>query len=66
MFGSGSAQRRHTYVTPSEDKAGWRVQQMLVDPEGHNDWVAEFHVDLPQSRDANRPVLHLVRIGSLA
>ncbi len=25
---------RHTYVTPSEDKKSWRVQQMLVDPDG--------------------------------
>ena len=36
---------RHTYVTPSDDKKTWRVQQMLVDPEEHNDWVAEFEVD---------------------
>jgi superfamily II RNA helicase len=57
---------RHTYVTPSEDKASWRVQQMLVDPQGHNDWVAEFRVDLPKSRETNRPVLQLVRLGGLA
>jgi hypothetical protein len=57
---------RHTYVTPSEDKAVWRVQQMLVDPEGHNDWVAEFRVELAESRTANRPVLQLVRLGALA
>ena len=29
------------------------------------DWVAEFEVDLPQSRAANEPVLRLRRIGSL-
>ncbi|MCX6904263.1 MAG: DUF3516 domain-containing protein, partial [Verrucomicrobia bacterium] len=56
---------RHTYVTPSEDSQTWRVQQMLVDPEGHNDWVAEFEVNLPQSRAANEPVLRLWRLGSL-
>ncbi|MBI3191973.1 MAG: DUF3516 domain-containing protein, partial [Pedosphaera parvula] len=56
---------RHTYVLPSEDKQTWRVQQMLVDPEGHNDWVAEFEVDLAGSRAANGPVLQLRRIGSL-
>ncbi|MBI4663917.1 MAG: DUF3516 domain-containing protein [Verrucomicrobia bacterium] len=56
---------RHTYVIPSEDKRSWRVQQMLVDPEGHNDWVAEFEVDLAQSRQAGEPVLKLRRIGSL-
>ena len=56
---------RHTYVTPAGDKKTWRVQQMLVGPEGHNDWVAEFEVDLAQSRAAQEPVLRLRRIGSL-
>ncbi len=56
---------RHTYVLPSDDKKSWRVQQMLVDPEEHNDWVAEFEVDLAASRQQNEPVLRLRRIGSL-
>ena len=56
---------RHTYVLPSEDKKSWRVQQMLVDPEEHNDWVAEFEVDLAESRIAGEPVLRLRRVGSL-
>jgi hypothetical protein len=56
---------RHTYVTPSEDKKTWRVQQMLVDPEGHNDWVAEFEVDLVESSKSGEPVMKLRRLGSL-
>ncbi|MCL4789264.1 MAG: DUF3516 domain-containing protein, partial [Verrucomicrobia bacterium] len=56
---------RHTYVVPTEDKKTWRVQQMLVDPEGDNDWVAEFEVDLAQSRTQGEPFLQLRRIGSL-
>ncbi|MFO1501343.1 MAG: DUF3516 domain-containing protein [Verrucomicrobiota bacterium] len=56
---------RHTYVTPSDDQRTWRVQQMLVDPQGHNDWVAEFLVDLDASRRAGEAVLTLRRIGSL-
>ncbi|HWI57340.1 MAG TPA: DUF3516 domain-containing protein, partial [Bacillota bacterium] len=56
---------RHTYVTPSDDKRSWRVQQMLVDPEEHNDWVAEFQVDLLESRKRSEPVLRLHRVGSL-
>ena len=56
---------RHTYVLPAEDKRTWRVQQMLVDPEEHNDWVAEFEVDLAGSRETAEPVLRLVRLGSL-
>ena len=57
---------RHTYVLPAADKKTWRVQQMLVDPEEHNDWVAEFEVDLGRSREIAEPVLRLVRLGSLA
>jgi len=57
---------RHTHIVPAGDKKTWRVQQMLVDPEGNNDWVAEFEVDLPESREQGEPVLHLRRIGSLA
>ena len=42
-----------------------RLQQMLVDPEGLNDWVAELEVDLAASRTAGQPVLRLLRLGSL-
>ncbi len=56
---------RHTYVLSAEDKKTWRVQQMLVDPEDHNDWVAEFEVDLANSREAGEPKLRLRRIGTL-
>jgi superfamily II RNA helicase len=56
---------RHTYVLPSEDNRTWRVQQMLVDPEEHNDWLAEFEVNLGQSRQSGEPFLRLVRVGSL-
>jgi superfamily II RNA helicase len=55
---------RHTYVVPEEDGAAWRVQQMLVDAEETNDWVAEFRVDLAASRAAGAPVLALSRLGS--
>lgn len=56
---------RHTYVQPDpEDPSYWRVQQMLVDAEGLNDWVAEFDVDLEASREARAPVLDLVRLGA--
>ena len=57
---------RHTYVLPAEDKRTWRVQQMLVDPQEHNDWGAGVEVDLARSREAAEPVLRLIRIGSLA
>jgi hypothetical protein len=56
---------RHTYVTPSDDGRAWRVQQMLVDDEGHNDWVAEFDVDIEASREKGEPVLANRRVGPL-
>ncbi len=57
---------RHTYITPSQDKCHWRVQQMLIDPAEANDWVAEFTVDLRAARAAGEPLLGLLRFGSLA
>jgi superfamily II RNA helicase len=56
---------RHTSVESDEEHGTWRVQQMLVDPLGLNDWVAELEVDLAASRDADGPVLRLLRLGSL-
>jgi hypothetical protein len=56
---------RHTYVLPQEDKRFWRVQQVLVDPAEQNDWIAEFLVDLPRSREAGEPVLRLMKVGPL-
>ena len=56
---------RHTQVAVADDRASWRVQQMLVDPAGLNDWVAELEIDLAASRDAGEPVLQLLRLGSL-
>ena len=56
---------RHTYVTVSEDKKTWRVQQMLVDPEQANDWVAEFQVDIPASKAKGEPVMQFMKFGPL-
>ncbi|MEQ1852268.1 MAG: DUF3516 domain-containing protein [Chthoniobacteraceae bacterium] len=56
---------RHTHVIASEDRSQWRVQQMLIDPGGANDWVAEFDVDLADSRTRGEPAVTLVRIGPL-
>jgi superfamily II RNA helicase len=56
---------RHNYVIPSEDKKSWRVQQVLVDPDEHNDWLVEFSVDLAESRTKKEPVLRLRRVGAV-
>ena len=56
---------RHTHVAPTEDRTAWRVEQMLVDSMGVNDWVAELEVDLAASRAAGEPAVRLLRLGSL-
>jgi hypothetical protein len=53
-------------VTPSDDGKTWRVEQVLVDPDGHNDWKAEFEVDLAASDDRGEPVIRLRDIASVA
>ncbi len=66
---SASTPRPATSATrtssPRTTGARWRVQQMLVDPEGLNDWVLELDVDLAASRELGEPVLKLLRLGSL-
>lgn len=62
----GARNLRNTYVLPSEDKKTWRVQQMLIDPDETNDWVAEFSVDLLDSKERGEPVMRLLRLGELA
>lgn len=41
------------------------VEQRLLDPDGHDDWVIEFEVPLQESKDAGQPVLKLISIHSL-
>ncbi len=57
---------RHTYIAGVDGQSTWRVQQMLVDSEMANDWVAEFQVDVEDSRARQQPVTWLTRIGPLA
>lgn len=57
---------RHTYVKVSEDKQAWTVEQVLVDPDAANDWVAVFQVHLAESKAAQAPRLRLTRIGAVA
>lgn len=68
MFGLDPEARnlRHTRVLPSEDHRHWKIEQMLVDPEGHNDWMVVWEVELAASREAAEPRLTLQKIGSAA
>jgi superfamily II RNA helicase len=57
---------RHTFIDGEEGQSSWRVQQMLVDPEMVNDWVAEFDVDVEGSRVRQQPALWLTGIRPLS
>jgi hypothetical protein len=54
---------RHSYFQPIPETNTWRLQQMLLDREEYNDWVAEFTIDLDASRSASLPMLQLIRIA---
>tara|TARA_B100001123_G_scaffold418462_1_gene522515 strand:+ start:3117 stop:5660 length:2544 start_codon:yes stop_codon:yes gene_type:complete len=56
--------RRHTHIDRTNHES-WRVEQMLIDSEQLNDWVAEFEVDLGASRSADDPVVKLRRLDAL-
>jgi superfamily II RNA helicase len=56
---------RHTYIAHGQDNKSWRVQQMLIDPDEHNDWVAEFEVDIEKARASCEPFLRLIRLSAL-
>jgi len=42
------------------------VQQVLVAPDEHNDWKAEFQVDFMASRETGEPALRLREISCVA
>ncbi len=54
----------HTTIDRSGENEGtWRLTQILVDPEGLNDWTAEFEVLLERSRQEQKPVFRILAIG---
>jgi len=52
---------KHLHLT--EETQTWEVAQILVDPEGVNDWEARFTVSLEASRGASRVVLEFVEVA---
>ncbi|MCM2277578.1 MAG: DUF3516 domain-containing protein [Oligoflexia bacterium] len=50
----------HTRLQTDSDP--WRLQQTLIDAEGHNDWEALFEIPREASRKAGKPCLRLLEI----
>jgi hypothetical protein len=56
--------RSPAYMRIDRGREGrWRIEQTLVDTEDHNDWMAEFVVDLDASDDLGKPVITLRGLG---
>ena len=56
---------KHTYVTQDDDAGVWTIAQVLVDPEGLNDWQAIFTVDKNLARDEGKPTLNLISMDTI-
>jgi superfamily II RNA helicase len=57
---------KHTYVTQDDESGVWSVAQVLVDPEGLNDWQATFTVDKALAREEGKPTLRLAGFAEIA
>ncbi len=70
--GTEHCQIKHGHIEPggtpaaggSSSERRWRIVQVLVDPDEHNDWMLDLSVDLDRADEADGPVLVLHRIGS--
>ena len=59
--------RNHTrtYVTQDDHAATWTVAQVLVDPQGLNDWQATFTVDKVVAKEEGKPTLVLLGVSAI-
>ena len=57
---------KHTYITQDDETRVWTVSQVLVDPEGLNDWQATFTVDKAIAREEGKPTLTLISVAAIA
>lgn len=54
----------NTHIEEREDGT-WQIAQVLIDPQGDNDWEATFTLSLAESRAATAPVLRFVSVGPI-
>ncbi len=57
---------KHTYITQDDDLGVWTIQQVLVDPQGLNDWQVTFTVDKTLAREEGKPILTLISLAPIA
>lgn len=56
---------KHTYIDDTATEGAWEIAQVLVDPEGLDDWEVRFTLSLAESRAANGPVLRFEGVGAI-
>ena len=56
---------RHSYFTTNDLPGQWRLSQVLVDPDGLNDWEARYSIDLAASREQQQPMLRLEAVAPI-
>jgi hypothetical protein len=54
---------KHTYIDEEAEAGAFLVAQVLVDPEGFNDWEARFRVNIDSSREAQAVVMELGEVA---
>ena len=57
---------KYTHIEKDEQNAVLQIQQVLVDVNGFNDWIADFTVDIKASKQKGRPDIMLKRIHPAA
>jgi superfamily II RNA helicase len=57
---------QNTRIERVENALTWKVEQILIDSDEHNDWRVEFELDVAKSREQGRPVLKLITVGPVA
>jgi superfamily II RNA helicase len=58
---------KHSRIDENSDTTPrrWALEQILVDPDGHNDWSLRFSIDLDASDILERPVVVLEALGAV-
>jgi superfamily II RNA helicase len=54
----------NTFLEADPERPVWHIRQVITDDKDFNDWVIEAEVDFDRSREAGRPVISVLRIGT--
>lgn len=55
--------KKHTHTQFLEETHQWRIDQTLCDPDERNDWSLTLLIDLKQSNEQKKPVIHLENLA---